>query len=171
GLRREHPCWKVMYITSEDFTNRFVQAMRLDKLGAFRKQFRECDVLLVDDLHFLATKKATQEEFLHTFDVLLADGRQLVLTCECHPRLADDFSPELVDRLLGGAVWPLTPPDSPTRLDILRSKALQGGGLVPDEVLRFLAEQLRGNVRELEGAIQSIRHYAVVTGRGIDVPL
>ena len=110
--KRFLPDWKVTYITSEDFTNRFVQAMRLDKLGAFRKQFRECDVLLVDDLHFLATKKATQEEFLHTFDVLLADGRQLVLTCDCHPRLADDFSPELVDRLLGGAVWPLTPPDA-----------------------------------------------------------
>jgi chromosomal replication initiator protein len=170
GIRRAHPDWKVTYITSEDFTNRFVQAMRLDKLGAFRRQFRECDVLLVDDLHFLATKKATQEEFLHTFDVLLADGRQLVLTCDCHPRLADDFSPELVDRLLGGAVWPLTPPDAPTRLDILRNKALHGG-LVPDEVLRFLAEQLRGNIRELEGAIQSIRHYAVVTGRAIDVSL
>jgi chromosomal replication initiator protein len=171
GIRRAHPDWKVTYITSEDFTNRFVQAMRLDKLGAFRKQFRECDVLLVDDLHFLATKKATQEEFLHTFDVLLADGRQLVLTCDCHPRLADDFSAELVDRLLGGAVWPLTPPDATTRLDVLRSKASSDGRRIPDEVLRFLAEQLRGNVRELEGALQSIRHYAVVTGRAIDVPL
>jgi chromosomal replication initiator protein len=172
GVRRAHPDWKVTYITSEDFTNRFVQAMRLDKLGAFRKQFRECDVLLVDDLHFLATKKATQEEFLHTFDVLLADGRQLVLTCDCHPRLAGDFSPELVDRLLGGAVWSLSPPDADTRLEILRSKSrLSPGTAMPDEVLRFLAEQLRGNVRELEGAIQSIRHYARVTARAIDVPL
>src|SRR5262249_29139999 len=172
GLRREHPGWKVMYITSEDFTNRFVQAMRTDKLGAFRRQFRECDVLLVDDLHFLATKKATQEEFLHTFDTLLTDGRQLVLTCDCHPRLADDFSPELVDRLLGGAVWSLSPPDADTRLEILRVKAQTSGGAnIPEEVLRFLAGQLRGNVRELEGAIQSIRHFARVTGRGIDVAL
>jgi chromosomal replication initiator protein len=172
GLRRTHSDWKVTYITSEDFTNRFVQAMRLDKLGAFRKQFRECDVLLVDDLHFLATKKATQEEFLHTFDALLADGRQLVLTCDCHPRLADDFSPELLDRLLGGAVWGLSPPDSDTRLEILRAKSrVSPGTIVPDEVLRFLAGQLRGNVRELEGAIQSIRHYSRVTARTIDVPL
>ena len=126
GLRRAHPSWKVTYITSEDFTNRFVQAMRMDKLAAFRKQFRECDVLLVDDLHFLATKKATQEEFLHTFDALLADGRQLVLTCDCHPRLADDFTPELVDRLLGGAVWSLSPPDPDTRLEMLRVKSLRG---------------------------------------------
>jgi chromosomal replication initiator protein len=172
GMRRAHPDWKVTYITSEDFTNRFVQAMRLDKLGGFRKQFRECDVLLVDDLHFLATKKATQEEFLHTFDALLADGRQLVLTCDCHPRLGDDFSPELVDRLLGGAVWSLSPPDADTRLEILRSKSrIQAGPAIADEVLRFLAGQLRGNVRELEGAIQSIRHYARVTARPIDVAL
>jgi len=110
GLRRAHPDWRVVYITTEDFTNRFVQAMRLGKLGAFRKHFRECDALLADDLHFLAGKKATQEEFLHTFDALLHDGRQMVLTCDCHPRLADDFTPELTDRLLGGAVWGLTPP-------------------------------------------------------------
>src|SRR5258708_32313413 len=101
--------------------------MRQDKLGAFRKQFRECDVLLVDDLHFLAKKKATQEELLHTFDALLADGRQMVLTCDCHPRLADDFSPELTDRLLGGAVWGLAPPDGATRRAILNAKA-EGGG-------------------------------------------
>ena len=171
GVRKAHPDWKPTYITSEEFTNRFVQAMRHDKLAGFRRQFRDCDVLLVDDLHFLATKKATQEEFLHTFDALLADGRQLVLTCDCHPRLADDFSPELVDRLLGGAVWGLAPPDADTRLNILRARARQGDGPVPEGVLAFLAGQLRGNVRELEGAIQSIRHYARVTGRPIDVAL
>jgi chromosomal replication initiator protein len=172
GLRRGRPEWRVTYVTSEDFTNRFVQAMRLGKLGAFRKQFRECDALLVDDLHFLATKRATQEEFLHTFDALLADGRQVVLTCDCHPRLADDFTPELTDRLLGGAVWGLAPPDPDTRLALLRAKALRGPEAPPpDEVLCFLAAQLRGNVRELEGALHSVRHFARVTGRPIDVPL
>jgi chromosomal replication initiator protein len=172
GLRRSHPEWRVTFITSEDFTNRFVQAMRLGKLGAFRKQFRECDALLVDDLHFLASKRATQEEFLHTFDALLADGRQMVLTCDCHPRLADDFSPELTDRLLGGAVWSLLPPDAETRLAILRAKAHSGKERpIGDEILRFLAGQLRGNVRELEGALHSIRHFSRVTGRPIDVLL
>lgn len=172
GLRRAHPDWRVSYITSEEFTNRFVQAMRVDRLPGFRRQFRECDVLLVDDLHFLASKKATQEEFLRTFDALLADGRQLVLTCDCHPRLADDLPPELVDRLLGGAVWSLAPPDPDTRLAILRARAASpDGARVPDEVLHFLAAQLRGNVRELEGAIHGIRHYSRVTGRPIDVPL
>ena len=171
GLRRAHPEWRVTYITTEDFTNRFVQAMRLGKLGAFRKHFRECDALLVDDLHFLAGKKATQEEFLHTFDALLADGRQMVLTCDCHPRLADDFSPELSDRLLGGAVWGLTPPDADVRLAVLRAKAVGREAPPPDEVLRFLAGQLRGNVRELEGALHGVRHYARVAGRPVSVAL
>ncbi|MHB1426744.1 MAG: chromosomal replication initiator protein DnaA [Gemmataceae bacterium] len=172
GLRRAHPDWRVLYLTSEDFTNRFVQAMRLNKLSGFRKQFRECDALLLDDLHFLASKKATQTEFLHTFDALQADGRQMVLTCDCHPRLADDFTPELTDRLLGGVVWGLTPPDAATRLEILRNKSMHKGEMpLPEEVLRFLAGQLRGNVRELEGALQSIRHYSRVAGRAIDIPL
>ena len=151
GLRRIRPDWRVLYVTTEEFTNRFVNAMRMNKLGAFRRHFRECDALLMDDLHFLATKRATAEEFLHTFDVLLADNRQMVLTTDCHPRLADDFTPELTDRLLGGAVWGLLPPDADTRLAILRAKAhKEGGPPVPDDVLRYLANQLRGNVRELE---------------------
>jgi chromosomal replication initiator protein len=172
GLRRAHPEWRVLYVTTEDFTNRFVQSMRLGKLGGFRKHFRECDALLVDDLHFLAGKKATQEEFLHTFDALLHEGRQMVLTCDCHPRLADDFTPELTDRLLGGAVWGLTPPDADVRLAVLRAKAADGKEAAPPEdVLRFLAAQLRGNVRELEGALLGVRHYAHVSGRPISVTL
>ncbi len=172
GLRRARPDWRVLYVTTEDFTNRFVNAMRLNKLGSFRNQFRECDALLVDDLHFLATKRATAEEFLHTFDVLLADGRQMVLTSDCHPRLAEDFTVELTDRLLGGAVWGVTPPDAETRLNILRAKShSERGPAVPEEVLRYLAGQLRGNVRELEGALHSVRHYSRVTSRPIDLAL
>jgi chromosomal replication initiator protein len=168
GLRKSRPAWRVCFTTAEDFTNRFVQAMRLGKLVSFRRHFRDCDALLIDDLHFLAKKRATQEEFLHTFDVLIADGRPMVLTCDCHPRLADEFTPELTDRLLGGAVWGLQPPDADTRLAILRAKALGGEGLIPETVLRFLAAQLRGNVRELEGALHSLRHFSRVTGRVID---
>ena len=81
GLREARSDWRICYITAEDFTHRFVQAMRLNKLGAFRKQFRDCDAFLLDDLHFLATKPATQEEFLHTFDALHAEGRQVVVSC------------------------------------------------------------------------------------------
>ncbi len=173
GLRKEHPDWRVCFVTAEDFTNRCVQAIRFGKMGAFRKQFRECEALLIDDLHFLAGKRASVEEFLHTFDALQADGRPVVATCDCHPRLADQYPPELTDRLLGGAVWGLTPPDPETRLLLLRAKTARDGGPAgwPDEVLRFLAEQLRGNVRELEGARHCVRHLARVTGRGIDLAL
>jgi chromosomal replication initiator protein len=171
GVRKLHPDLRACYATSEEFTNRFVQAMRMGKLGAFRKHFRDCDLLLLDDLHFLATKPATQEEFLHTFDVLLAGGKQLVVSCDCHPRLAEEFTPELTDRLLGGAVWSLQPPDPDTRLNLLKAKAASGEPGLPDEVLRFLAESLRGNVRELEGALHSVRHYGRVTGRPVDLNL
>ena len=172
GLRKARPDWDVRYITAEDFTNSFVQAMRLGKLGSFRKRFRDCDALLLDDLHFLGGKRATQEEFLHTFDVLHSEGGQLVVTCDCHPRLSDDLAPELADRLLGGAVWGLVPPDAETRLAILRAHAVRDGEpAVPDDVLRHLAEQLRGNVRELEGALHSVRHYGRVAGRPIDLAL
>jgi chromosomal replication initiator protein len=172
GLRKHQPDWRICYVTAEEFTNRFVQALRFGKLGAFRKHFRECDSLLVDDVDFLTTRKrASQEEFLHTFDALLASNKQLVVTCACHPRLVDTFSPELTDRLLGGAVWGLAPPDSETRLKILQAKCARAQPEIPDDVLRYLAVQLRGNVRELEGAVHSVQHLSRVAGRPVDLAL
>ncbi len=168
GLRRQQSDLRATYVTAEEFTTRFVQAARFHKQGGFRRQFREAGALLLDDLHFLAGKKLTQEEFLHTFDALISDGRQVVVSMDCHPRLAEDLMPELADRLLGGAVWSLLPPDEETRLGILRAKAAPAGGSVPDDVLRHLAKHLKGNVRELEGAVQSLRHYAKVAGKRID---
>jgi chromosomal replication initiator protein len=167
GLRRQlegRPC----FVTAEEFTTRFVAASQHGKMGAFRRQFRDCGALLLDDLHFLASRKATQAEFLHTFDALIADGRQVVVTTDCHPRLADELMPELVDRLLGGAIWGLMPPEHETRLDILRRKAAGANPPIPDAILKLLASRLRGNVRELEGAIHSVRHYSRVTGRPVD---
>lgn len=170
GLRRQWPDARPTFVTAEEFTTRFVQAARFGKQTGFRRQFRECSALLLDDLHFLATKRGTQEEFLHTFDSLLADGQQIVVTTDCHPRLAEELMPELVDRLLGGAIWGLLPPDDETRLGILRAKAT-GGVPVPDDVLKYLARNLKGNVRELEGAVNGVRHFARVTGKTVDQPL
>lgn len=167
GLRKRLDA-KPVYTTAEEFTTRFVQASRLGKMSAFRRHYRECSALLLDNLNFLATKRATQEEFLHTFDSLVADGRQVVVTTDCHPRLADELMPELVDRLLGGAVWSLLPPDAETRLEVLRKKSSGRGPTIPDEVLKSIAGVLRGNVRELEGAVHAIRHYARVAGRPAD---
>jgi chromosomal replication initiator protein len=170
GLRKRQPEWRVVFSTAEEFTNRFLPALRLGKLAGFRKHFRECDAFLIDDLHFLASKRATQEEFLHTFDALQAEGRQVVATCDCHPRLAEVFLPELTDRLLGGALWGLMQPDAETRLDLLRAKAARHKPvLISEPVLRFLADQLRGNVRELEGALHSVLHFSRVAQRPVDL--
>ena len=170
GLKRssnQRPC----YVTAEEFTTKFVQAARLGKMSSFRRQFRECTALLLDNLNFLANKRGSVEEFLYTFDALLAEGKQVVVTMDCHPRLADELMPELVDRLLGGAVWGLLPPDAHTRLAILRHKSSDASPAIPDSVLKSLATTLRGNVRELEGAINSLRHFAKVSGRRIDQSL
>ncbi|MCS7046623.1 MAG: DnaA/Hda family protein [Gemmataceae bacterium] len=172
GWRRQRPEWRVVFVTAEEFTHRFVQAMRLGKLSGFRKQFRDADALLVDDLQFLARKKATQEEMLHTLDALQRDHRPVAVACDGHPRLAGELLPELIDRLVGGAAWGLTYPDAETRLAILRSKnAAAGADAAPDAALRVLATELRGNVRELEGAWHSLRHLARVSGRPIDAEL
>ncbi|HYV34702.1 MAG TPA: DnaA/Hda family protein [Gemmataceae bacterium] len=172
GLRKGHPEWRVVFATAEEFTNRFLPALRIGKLASFRNHFRECDALLLDDLHFLATKRATQEEFLHTFNALQTEGKPVVVTCDCHPRLADLFVPELTDRLLGGAIWGLMQPDTQTRLELLKAKVgRQHGQLIPEPVLRFLAEKLHGNVRELEGALHSVQHYSRVAGRPVDLGL
>jgi chromosomal replication initiator protein len=167
GLRKRHPDQKVLFVSAEDFMNRFLGSMHHGKQTGFRKQFRECFALLVDDLTFLAGKKATQVEFLHTFDALLAEGCQVVVTCDCHPRLTEDLLPELADRLLGGAVWGVLPPDPETRLALLKAKAAGPGPAIPADVLQYLAGHLRGNVRELEGAVHSLRHFARVAGQPV----
>jgi chromosomal replication initiator protein len=168
GLAEQNQDWRIAFVTAEEFTNRFVQAVHQSKLGAFRKQYRECDALLLDDVHFLAKKQATQEEFLHTLDALQAEQRPVILTCDCHPRLADHFMPELTDRLVGGAVWGVTTPDHATRMGLLRAKAQLP---LPDVVVTFLAENLAGNVRELEGALNSVMHLSRVTRRPLDIAL
>jgi chromosomal replication initiator protein len=170
GLKRRANA-RVCFVTAEEFTTRFVQSSRLGKMSAFRRQFRDCSALLLDNLNFLANKRGSIEEFLHTFDALLAENQQVVVTMDCHPNLADEMMPELVDRLLGGAIWGLQPPDPETRIGILRKKATNGNPAIPDAVLKLLATSLRGNVRELEGAINSVRHFAKVTGRPVDLQL
>jgi chromosomal replication initiator protein len=170
ALSRKHSEWRVLFLTAEDFTNRFVQAMHQHKLNAFRKQMRDCDALFIDDVGFLAKKQATQEEFLHTLDALQTEHRPVVLAVDCHPRLADHFLPELTDRLVGGAVWGVTTPDAATRLELLRAKTYKAGGM-PEAVLAFMAESLHGNVRELEGAVHTLQHFSKVHGKPIDLDL
>jgi chromosomal replication initiator protein len=171
ALGRELGEVAVQLVTAEDFTNRFLQAMRAGQLPQFRRQFRETQALFVDDLHFLANKTATQEEFLHTFETLQRLGRPVAVTCDSHPRLLGALLPELADRLLGGGVWAIDPPDLPTRVAILQSKAARLNRPLPRDVAHFLAEQVRGNVRELEGALHVVQHYSAVHQRPVTLAL
>jgi chromosomal replication initiator protein len=161
----------VIFVTAEEFTNRFLQAMHEGAMNGFRRHFRAALALCVDDVHFLANKKATQEEFLHTFETLSQRGRPVVLTCDGHPRLIPNLLPELVDRLLGGGVWALEPPELPTRQAILKARAARIGCPLPADVIRFLAEHLCHNVRELEGAVHAIQHYSLVQVQPITLDL
>lgn len=170
GLRKSDPSAKPMFVTAEEFTTRYVQSSRFNRQTAFRRQVRDSSALLIDDLTFLATKKMTQEEFLHIFDSFLSEEKQIVVTMDCHPKTADVLTPELADRLLGGPVCGLLPPDDETRLEILRKKS-SGKPTIPDEVLKYIARSLRGNVRELEGAIHSVKHYARVYETPIDLEM
>lgn len=161
----------LIYTTAEDFINRFLPAMRSSQMGAFRKQFRETQALFVDNLHFLAGKESTQEEFLHTFEALRRLGRPVVVTCDTHPRFQQGLFPELVDRLLAGGVWSVEMPDHLTRQKLLQAKSERIGISLPKEVVTFLADRLKGNVRELEGVLNTIRHHHRVQERPVTLAL
>ncbi|MBX9679503.1 MAG: chromosomal replication initiator protein DnaA [Gemmataceae bacterium] len=172
ALREAHPDARIVYLTAEEFTNKFLTAMQTGKLSTFRKQFRDADVLIVDDLQFLARKAATQEEFLHTLEALQRADRPVIVSCDCHPRLADQLLPELTDRLNGGSVWGINLPDKATRGELVRRKALRPHvPALTKDVVELLAQQLRGNVREIEGAVNSLVHMARVSAKPIDLRL
>jgi chromosomal replication initiator protein len=171
ALRARHPGMKVIHITAEAFTNGFLDAMRHGNLTAFRARYRGAGALLVDDIHFLAAKKATQDEFLHTFNALVADGAPIVLTSDQHPRQIAKLTDELATRFLGGMVVKLDAPDPSTRRAILKAKAAARGVIVPESVLAFVADHLRASVRELEGALHSLIAHASMTGKKLDLAL
>ena len=156
---------KVVHLTAEAFTNGFLDAMRHGTLNAFRARYRGAGALLVDDVHFLAAKKATQDEFLHTFNALIAEGVPIVLTSDQHPRQIAKLTDELATRFLGGMVVKLDAPDPATRRAILKAKAAARGVILPEAVLAYVADHLRASVRELEGALHSLIAHATMTGK------
>jgi chromosomal replication initiator protein len=159
---------RIQHVTAESFTNGFLDALRTGSLPSFRARYRGADALIVDDIHFIAAKRATQDEFLHTFNALQAKGAPVVLSCDQHPRLVTRLTEELVTRFLGGMVVKLEPPDVVTRKRILETKAAARGLAIPETVLTFIAENLRSSVRELEGALHCVIAHAVLTGKRLD---
>ncbi len=171
ALRARRPGIRLVHVTAEAFTNGFLDAMRGGALNAFRSRFRGAEALIVDDIHFLAAKRATQDEFLHTFNALIADGVPIVVAADQHPRLIGKLTEELSTRFLGGMVVKMDAPDPATRRAILKAKAQARGVDIPDAVLSFIAEHLRASVRELEGALHSLIAHAVLTGKRLDLNL
>lgn len=170
-FRGNTPECKIRYITGEGFTNQFVYAIKSLTRDAFRNEFRSLDVLLIDDVHFLANKKATQEEFLHTFNHIDAKGKQVVLVSDAHPKMIGDLSESLVTRFVSGMVVKIEPPDFKTRCEILRKHAERMSRTIPDGVIEYIAENIRGNVRELEGALIKLAAFSSVSHQPITVPV
>jgi chromosomal replication initiator protein len=171
AFRSLRPGARLVHVTAEAFTNGFLDALRGTKLPSFRANFRKAEALVVDDAHFLAAKRATQDEFLHTFNALIADGVPIILAADQHPRMIARLTDELATRFLGGMVVKLDTPDPSTRKAILKAKAIARGVDVPDAVIAYVAENLRASVRELEGALHSLIAHAVLTGRRLDLNL
>ncbi len=168
-LRRDFPALQVLLLTAETFANYFTQALGERTLPSFRQRFRNVDVLLVDDADFFDGKKVIQEEFLHTFKKLEQDGRQIVVAADRHPRLLAKSSDELVTRLLSGLVCRIEPPDLDTRRSIVRQRATLLKIPAGEDVLDFVAERFAGNVRELEGALNCLHTWSLMTARRISV--
>src|SRR5438093_10641536 len=167
------PRIRITYMSTEQFTNELVAAIQNRTTGDFRRRFRETDLLLVDDIHFLKGKESTQEEFFHTFNALYEAGRQIVLTSDRPPSEIPGLEARLVSRFQWGMVADIEPPDLEHRIAILRKKAAIDHleMTLPEEVLRFIAENVRSNVRELEGSIIKLLAYASLKHREITVEL
>ncbi|MFO1476630.1 MAG: chromosomal replication initiator protein DnaA [Verrucomicrobiota bacterium] len=160
---------RVAYLSSEKFTNEYIDAIQNNQLVRFRKKYRQTDVLLIDDIQFLAGKERIQEEFFHTFNALHEGHKQIVLTCDRPASEIQNLEHRLVSRFEWGLVTDLQPPDVEMRLAILNKKALQMGVALPDEIINFLANRIRTNIRRLEGALIRVASYASLTGKKLSI--
>ncbi len=156
---------RVAYLSSEKFTNEYIDGIQNNQLARFRKRYRQTDVLLIDDIQFLAGKERIQEEFFHTFNALHESHKQIVLTCDRPASEIQNLEQRLVSRFEWGLVADMQPPDVETRLAILRKKAAAMGVELPDEILNFLSCRIRTNIRRLEGALTRVASYTLLTGK------
>jgi chromosomal replication initiator protein len=162
---------KVSYLSSERFTNEFIDAIQNNQLVKFRRRYRQTDVLLIDDIQFLAGKERIQEEFFHTFNTLHEARKQIVLTCDCAAAEIKNLEHRLVSRFEWGLVTDLQQPDVETRLAILRKKERAMNIKLDPAILNFIAERVRANIRRLEGALVRVASYATLTGKEITIDM
>ncbi|SDJ55799.1 chromosomal replication initiator protein DnaA [Salimicrobium halophilum] len=166
-----NPNAKVVYITSEKFTNEFINSIRDNKAVNFRNKYRNVDVLLIDDIQFLAGKEQTQEEFFHTFNTLHEESKQIVISSDRPPKEIPTLEDRLRSRFEWGLITDITPPDLETRIAILRKKAKAEGLDIPNEVMLYIANQIDTNIRELEGALIRVVAYSSLINRDINASL
>jgi len=162
---------KFIYISSEKFTNQLINAIQNRTTPKFREMYRNVDLLLIDDIHFIAGKESTQEEFFHTFNTLYDAHKQIVVSSDRSPKDIPALEERLVSRFEWGLVTDIQPPDVETRIAILRKKAEREMISIPDDVTYFIAESIRSNIRELEGALIRVVAYAKLVGKEINADL
>ncbi|HXW34632.1 MAG TPA: chromosomal replication initiator protein DnaA [Acidimicrobiales bacterium] len=167
-VRENFPGRHLRYVSTETFMNDFVDAIRNNTTAAFKRRFRECDVLLIDDVQFMEGKESLQEEFFHTFNHLYGASKQIVLTSDRPPKSIATLEDRLRSRFLSGLITDVQPPELETRLAILRKKAERELVPVPDDVLEFIASHVKDNIRELEGALIRVSAYASLNRQPLD---
>jgi chromosomal replication initiator protein len=170
-MKRRQPDFKILYISSEKFTNQLITAIQTKSTPQFRAKYRTLDLLLIDDVHFIAEKDSTQEEFFNTFNTLYDAHKQIVVTSDRPPRDIPGLEERLVSRFGWGLVTDIQPPDFETRVAILKKKMERETVVVPDDVSYFIAGKIKSNIRELEGALIRVVAYCTLTNSKIDVRL
>ena len=171
AMRRQNPEAKIVYLHSERFVADMVKALQLNAINDFKRFYRSVDALLIDDIQFFANKDRSQEEFFHTFNALLEGGQQMILTCDRYPKEIDGVEERLKSRFGWGLTVAVEPPDLETRVAILMKKAEQSHISLEHEAAFFIAQRIRSNVRELEGALKRVIASANFTGRPFDIDL
>jgi chromosomal replication initiator protein len=170
-VQENFPVRTVLYVTTETFMNDFVDSLRMSTTIAFKRRYRECDVLLIDDVQFMENKEGLQEEFFHTYNDLHGAGKQIVLTSDRPPKSIETLEDRLRSRFLSGLITEVDPPDLETRLAILRSKAEADHDDIPHDVLEFIATHVKNNIRELEGALIRVTAFASLSQEPLSIDL